>query len=127
MKPSPEILEKEAQRVPGPGAYSPNVNVVNKQAPQFGIGTSQRYDFTKNKRVVKFPGPGNYNPTDVYVKTNGQKWGFGSENQRTLTHGEAVPGPGTYEPKPEKKLSKSPEHKIGTSKRFDFTTKKGAK
>lgn len=24
-------------------------------------------------------------------------------------------------------MSKSPEHKIGTSKRFDFTTKKGAK
>ena len=80
LKPSPEILEKEAQRVPGPGAYSPNVNVDNNQAPQFGIGTSQRYDFTKNKRVVKFPGPGNYNPTDVYVKTNGQKWAFGSEN-----------------------------------------------
>ena len=80
MKPSVEILEKEAKHVPGPGTYSPNINVVNKQAPQFGIGTSDRYDFTRTKKVGKLPGPGNYNPTDTYVKTNASKWVFGTEN-----------------------------------------------
>ena len=77
--------------------------------------------------MKKQPGPGNYNPNDTFVKTNAQKWVFGSEMQRPASRGEGSPGPGAYEPIPEKKMSKSPEHKIGTAKRFDFTTKKGAK
>ena len=69
MKPSIDD-DKEVKRGPGPGAYTPNINVVNKQAPKYVIGTSKRYDFTRSQKLAKLPGPGNYNPNDTFVKTN---------------------------------------------------------
>jgi len=71
LKPSVEILAKEAQRVPGPGAYTPSIEPTNTSPPKYGIGTSKRHDFTKRNRAGVEPGPGKYTPTDTFVKTNG--------------------------------------------------------
>ena len=37
LKPSVEVLEKEAARVPGPGAYTPNIDAQNINADDFLI------------------------------------------------------------------------------------------
>jgi hypothetical protein len=107
MKPSVEILEKEAQRVPGPGAYSPSIDGTNKSPPKYGIGTSKRHDFTRRTRAGVEPGPGKYNPNDKFVKSNSSKWVFGSEIQRPHSRSSS-PGPGEYNPKSEKKMKSSP-------------------
>ena len=90
----------------------------------YGIGTSQRVDFTiKNGSKVE-PGPGKYNPKEKMTKMASSAWVIGTEQQRPGSIHKS-PGPGQYSPNEQNKVLKSPSYRIGTSQRMDFTQKDG--
>jgi hypothetical protein len=75
---------------PGPGAYSPNLNLTKNQNSTYKIGTSSRGDFYGS---TTSPGPGQY---DTRKGMKGPKWGFGSE-KRGDNMKNSTPGPGHYD------------------------------
>jgi len=79
--------------IPGPGAYSPAVDLTKNKTPGMRMGTGNRSDLYDTKAN---PGPGQY---DVRGRLAGPQWGFGSD-LRGKAYKSDVPGPGTYDHKP---------------------------
>jgi len=52
-------LDQTSNKVPGPGQYTNNSEMMKTAAPKFGFGSSVRPDITGNKKL-NTPGPGEY-------------------------------------------------------------------
>jgi len=89
MNPRREDNNQGTRYVPGPGAYTPAVELVKEKSPGVRMGSSNRSDL-HGPRLN--PGPGQY---DVRGNLAGPKWGFGSD-QRGRDYKSTVPGPGSY-------------------------------
>lgn len=95
---------------PGPGNYDYDRAKVTSAAPKFSFGKELRGD---NSRA-RTPGPGQYEAKKI-MGNDGPK--IGMSFHRPLSQmGNKNPGPGTYQPNLTNK-NKSPEYRIGTSKR----------
>lgn len=91
---------------PGPGTYTP---VLSNRSPSYNIGKGQRHDFTRESKDN--PGPGAYDhlaSTERKNSSPGPK--FSQERRRTMSVGDDLPGPGSYNPP--SKLSEGPLYSI---------------
>ncbi len=96
---------------PGPGTYNFDNIVVSQAMPKFSFGKEDRGNNTRPKT----PGPGTYEAKKV-MGNDGPKISISNIRPNTGFKNEN-PGPGTYLPSTSFTKSKSPEYKIGTSKR----------
>ncbi len=80
---------------PGPGAYEPRPERLDKRAPALVMGSSLRE--VQHKKVLNVPGPGAYTAAEKAV--GGPKFGFGTSLREPTKKGKnevAGPGPGSY-------------------------------
>lgn len=95
---------------PAPGTYNYDRSNVTNAAPKFSFGKENR---GTNSRVQS-PGPGQYEAKPIMGK-DGPKLSMSFYRPLSAAP-KTSPGPGAYEPTLKNK-NKSPEYKIGTSKR----------
>lgn len=95
---------------PGPGNYEFDRQKVNQSAPKFSFGKELR----GNEMRPKTPGPGSY---ELKPKLGAEAPKISMSFYRPLSSvPQESPGPGAYQPNLKNK-NKSPEYKIGSSKR----------
>ena len=80
---------REMKQVPGPGQYEYRENskkVIYKREASYGIGTSQRHDFTNSLESLMKPSPNKYLP-NIAVGSNRRrdpKFSFGTGTRSAL-------------------------------------------
>ena len=85
--------------MPGPGQYdSVPASNINRDAPHYRIGTSERHD---PKKLIKTPGvetdPGLYKPSQALTKSAIPNMSVFSQSRRVLHEEKSTPAPGLYE------------------------------
>lgn len=98
---------------PGPGNYDFDRSKVTNAAPKFSFGKENRG--TESELRPKTPGPGTYEAKPIMGK-DGPKLSMSFYRPISSVPNINNPGPGAYQPNLRNK-HKSPEYKIGTSKR----------
>mmetsp|Transcript_6515 Transcript_6515/g.830 ORF Transcript_6515/g.830 Transcript_6515/m.830 type:complete len:105 (+) Transcript_6515:709-1023(+) len=79
---------------PGPGTYDADLNVNNRQAPAYRIGTASRSNENRLKHKTT-PGPGAHN-FNVKCHCGNDMWTFGKD-LRSKDKDDGEPGPGYYD------------------------------
>ena len=80
-----DLVAKEHNQKPGPGQYSPNSSIIQKNATEVKIGTSSREQYyLKDKYKYQLPPPNVYNPKMGTVIKNSPSTGFGYGDRPSL-------------------------------------------
>ena len=108
---------------PGAGAYEQDTTRLQRSAPKFGFGTSERNGRENTK--LKVPGPGNY-AAKTYTGKELPAFSMGASNTFFPDKKEQAfkPGPGNYSPDGNKIKKAEPAFKIGTGTRKDLAFEK---
>ena len=118
-----ELAGTKTQKLsPGPGAYDQEAAKLQKTAPKFGFGTSNREAGSKRLAV---PGPGNYEPKG-FVSKEGPRYSLGAQNTFHPDKKEQAfkPGPGNYSPQIDPARKREPAYRIGSETRRDLAFEK---
>ncbi|EER06411.1 conserved hypothetical protein [Perkinsus marinus ATCC 50983] len=94
------LMNSEAVKVPGPGAYASDNATVDASkyptSPRFAFGTAPRDQVTCKKLGTTIPGPGAYTPRDVELPS-ATRCAFGRSNRTSIADKtNDSPGPGSY-------------------------------
>ena len=112
---------REAEMTPAPSHYAPDLSrPLTASKPTFSLAYKQDANTGTDPNPV---GPGQYQP-DFSAKEVSRHAVFGKEDKNglkeLLRRGESLPGPGAYEPKPERPSTSSTKGTFGFSKRDDL-------
>ena len=89
------MFQLKEDKIPGPGAYSPDDFKSKNKAPQYGFGTDSRLKELTKKQL---PDPHSYNVKDNIMHKTASSWGMGYGTKIDLSKTLAnTPGPGSYE------------------------------
>lgn len=93
-----DLDAKELGMKPGPGAYTPVVNLAVKASPNYKIGTSLREKYyLKDKYKHELPPPNIYNPNFEKTRMKAPATGLGYGERSVMNKTLNSPGPGTYQ------------------------------
>jgi hypothetical protein len=118
-----DLVAKELNSKPGPGAYTPSANFSIKQSPNYKIGTSTREKYyLKDKFKEELPSPNLYNPDFQKLKQKAPATGLGYGERSQMSKTFNIPGPGAY--KSPTAIGEGPRYGLGARIADTFEHKK---
>ena len=91
-------VQKEVEKVPGPGNYAPNYNQTKKREGGVSMPKSLRNEYHLEKIRQCTQDPGAYDPYDQATKNKASQWRFSSAEREGMQIKSSlkVPAPGMY-------------------------------